>query len=220
MSLLLPVFLELRGEPALVVGGGAVALRRVRTLLDAGLTVTVVAPELHADLVALPVQLERRAYRSSDVQGRRIVVAATDSQAVNDAVSADARAAGALVNHAGDAGQGSLRFAATTMRAGVQVAVSSGRELPMLTQALTERIAQLLPTQTQVDGWSMQREKALELEPSARAAALAALRVNLRAGLGLADPEAGEPRVNVQTQTVPARAVQGTPTDAVSGGAA
>lgn len=170
----------------MVVGGGAVALRRVKTLLDAGLTVTVVAPELHADLAALPAQLERRAYRSSDVEGRRVVVAATDNGAVNDAVSADARAAGALVNHAGHAGRSSLRFAATTARAGVQVAVSSGRELPMLTQALTERIAEVLPTPEQVQAWTARRESALALESSAKAAALAALRADIRAGVGLA----------------------------------
>ncbi|MFB9990729.1 bifunctional precorrin-2 dehydrogenase/sirohydrochlorin ferrochelatase [Deinococcus oregonensis] len=213
----LPVFLNLRGESALVVGGGAVALRRVTTLLEAGLSVTVVAPELHTDFDTLPVQLERRAYRSSDVAGQRVVVTATDSPAVNDTVTADARAAGALVNHAGDAGQGSLRFAATTARAGVQVAVSSGRELPMLTQALTERIAEVLPTQTQVDGWTAQRERALALEPQAKAAALAALRADIRTGLGLRAPEVGDQKVDVQTQTVQTQAQRLKP---VSGGAA
>lgn len=187
MSVLLPVFLDLRGESALVVGGGAVALRRVATLLEAGLSVTVVAPDLHPELEALPVQRERRVYRTGDAAGRRVVVAATDDANVNNAIAADARAAGALVNHAGDAGQGWLRFAATTTRAGVQVAVSSGRELPMLTQALTERIAELLPTQAQIDGWTAQRQEALGLEPDAKAAALAALRADIRAGVGLAE---------------------------------
>ncbi|MDB5044272.1 MAG: siroheme synthase [Deinococcus sp.] len=183
---LLPVFLDLRGESALVVGGGVVALRRAMTLLEAGLNVTVVAPSLHPDLEALPVRAERRTYLSSDVQGQRVVVAATDSPTVNAAVSGDARAAGALVNHAGDAQQGSLRFAATTAKAGVQVAVSSGRELPMLTQALTERIAALLPSEEQLDSWTAYREEALRLEPEAKAAALAQLRTDIRAALGLA----------------------------------
>ncbi|UQN07341.1 bifunctional precorrin-2 dehydrogenase/sirohydrochlorin ferrochelatase [Deinococcus sp. QL22] len=201
MSVLLPVFLDLHGESALVVGGGAVALRRVATLLEAGLSVTVVAPELHPDLAALRVQTAQRAYRSGDVLGQRIVVAATDSSAVNDAVTADARAAGALVNHAGHAGQGSLRFAATTTRAGVQVAVSSGRELPMLTQALTERIAEVLPTQAQLDGWTAQREGALGLQAGEKAAALAALRADIRAGLGLS--ESGDQKVNLKAQAQP-----------------
>ncbi|WP_082869595.1 precorrin-2 dehydrogenase/sirohydrochlorin ferrochelatase family protein [Deinococcus puniceus] len=185
MSVLLPVFLELRGESALVVGGGAVALRRAATLLDAGLSVMVVAPELHPNFAQMSVQTAQRDYRRGDVAGQRIVVAATDNPVVNDAVAADARAAGALVNHAGHAGQGSLRFAATTTRAGVQVAVSSGRELPMLTQALTERIAEVLPTQAQLDGWTARREEAVTLEPDAKAAALAELRADIRAGVGL-----------------------------------
>ncbi|THF70136.1 bifunctional precorrin-2 dehydrogenase/sirohydrochlorin ferrochelatase [Deinococcus sp. Arct2-2] len=187
MSVLLPVFLDLQGESALVVGGGAVALRRVATLLEAGLNVTVVAPELHPDFAKMSVQTAQRAYHASDSAGQRVVVAATDSPAVNDAVTADARDAGALVNHAGNAGQGSLRFAATTTRAGVQVAVSSGRELPMLTQALTERIAELLPTQAQLDGWTARREEAVTLKPDAKAAALAELRAEIRAGVGLQD---------------------------------
>lgn len=185
----LAAFLELSGEQALIVGGGAVALRRARTLLEAGLRVRVVAPRALDELVALPVRHDARAYCPDDVQGMRLVVAATDDAAVNDAVAADARAAGALVNHAGDAARGSLRFPAVTGRAGVQVAVATGRELPMLAQVLRGAVETLLPGQADLDGWVARREQALTLEGSEREAALDALRRDIRdlIGAGLAD---------------------------------
>ena len=180
----LAAFLELSGEQALIVGGGRVALRRARTLLDAGLRVRVVAPALLDELAALPVEHQARAYRPDDLQGARLVVAATDTAAVNDAVTADARAAGALVNHVGDATRGTLRFPAVTGRAGVQVAIATGRELPMLAQALREALETLLPTETDLDGWVARREQALTLGVPEREAALDALRLDIRAVIG------------------------------------
>lgn len=179
----LSVFLNLRGECAVVIGGGAVALRRTRVLLDAGMAVTVVAPEVCAGLRALPIGLERRSYQEGDLADARLVVAATDSPEVNAAVTAEAHSRGVLVNHAGEAGQGNLRFAATAQRAGVQVAVSSGRELPMLAQALTRRIAELLPSEAQIDGWTLVREDALTLTGPAREAAMQSLKAEIHAAL-------------------------------------
>ncbi|MDV6375168.1 precorrin-2 dehydrogenase/sirohydrochlorin ferrochelatase family protein [Deinococcus arenicola] len=180
---LLPVFLNLRGERAVVIGGGAVALRRTRTLLDAGLLVTVVAPEVCAGLLVLPVRLERRPYQEGDLIGARLVIAATDDSDINAAITAEGHRRGILINHAGEAEAGNLRFAATAGRAGVQVAVSSGRELPMLGQALTRRIAELLPTQAQMDGWALARECALTLDGPAREAAMQELKADISAAL-------------------------------------
>lgn len=184
----LAAFLDLRGERALVVGGGPVALRRTRTLLEAGLHVTVIAPELHPDFVGLPVEVQRRVYQPADLSGRRVVVCATNRPDVNDEVAAGARAAGALVSHAGEAARGNLRFPAVTRRGAVQVAVSSGRELPLLAQALGERIAALLPGEATLDAWAARREQALVLPPAERVPELAELRADIRAALGL--PEA------------------------------
>lgn len=187
----LAAFLNLSGETAVVVGGGPVALRRARTLLGAGLRVRVVAPELHPDLAALPVGHHPRPYRPGDVAGARVVVAATDSAEVNGAVTAEAHAAGLLVNHAGDAARGNLRFPAVTRRGGVEVAFTTGRELPLLAQALAERIAGLLPAPEQVDAWAERREAALALAGAEREAALAALRADIRAAVGLAPAGVG-----------------------------
>lgn len=180
----LPALIDLRGQPAVVVGGGPVALRRTRTLLGAGVQVQVIAPHLHPEFRALPVQLHERPYRQGDLRGARLVVAATDDAQVNADVTAEAHQERALLNHAADASQGDLRFPAVTERAGVQVAVSTGRELPMLAQALTNRIAALLPDDAQLGRWATVREQALALTGAAREQALGDLRHDIDRALG------------------------------------
>ncbi|WP_343756694.1 bifunctional precorrin-2 dehydrogenase/sirohydrochlorin ferrochelatase [Deinococcus depolymerans] len=182
---LLPAFLDLRGARTVVVGGGPVALRRTRTLLGSGAQVQVIAPDLHPDLAALPVQVQRRPYRPGDLNGAALAVAATSLADVNGQVVGDARALGIPVNDASDATRGTLRFAATAAQAGVQVAVSSGRELPMFSQALAERITALLPSETQLDDWSARREAALTCPEPQRSSALGTLRDEIRRAMGV-----------------------------------
>src|SRR5258708_269424 len=85
-----PVELDLVAKLAVVVGGGAVALRRTRALVEAGALVTVIAPDVTSELAALPVTLRRRRYRDGDLAGAWLVHAATDDPAVNAAVAAEA----------------------------------------------------------------------------------------------------------------------------------
>jgi len=80
---LYPAFLNLRGARVLVVGAGAVALRKTRDVLDAGAVVTVVAPEFARAFQALAARnssltLHVRPYRASDLKGARLVFAATN----------------------------------------------------------------------------------------------------------------------------------------------
>jgi uroporphyrin-III C-methyltransferase / precorrin-2 dehydrogenase / sirohydrochlorin ferrochelatase len=82
--------LGLEGRRAVVVGGGKVALRRVRGLLDAGANVVVVAPEVDAELAALPVTVLRREYRDGDLAAAWLAHAATGDPAVNARVAAEA----------------------------------------------------------------------------------------------------------------------------------
>ncbi|WP_229784751.1 precorrin-2 dehydrogenase/sirohydrochlorin ferrochelatase family protein [Deinococcus radiotolerans] len=182
----LPAFLDLRGVRAVVIGGGTVALRRARTLLDAGAQVQVIAPQQHPDFAALPVTALSRHYRRGDLSGAALVIAATGSADVNAAVVRDAQAQGSLVNDAADATRGNWRFPAQAERAGVQVAVTSGRELPLLAQALAERITALLPDEESLDGWTARRELAITQPDTQRAASLDALRADIRRAVGLA----------------------------------
>jgi precorrin-2 dehydrogenase/sirohydrochlorin ferrochelatase len=119
---------------ALVVGGGGVATRKVRSLLAAGATVRVVAPAVAAGLAALEredavrgrLRVERRAYESGDVGDALLVVAATDARDVNARVAADARALGRLVNVADAPEEGNCATAATHRAGDLTIAVSAG----------------------------------------------------------------------------------------------
>jgi len=97
-----PICLEIGNLPCLVVGGGAVGLRKARTLLDHQGKVTVVDPEPSASLERLGRQgriiLRRRSYRTSDLRGMRLVFVATNDEKLNRRVAREACRHGLLVN--------------------------------------------------------------------------------------------------------------------------
>jgi uroporphyrin-III C-methyltransferase/precorrin-2 dehydrogenase/sirohydrochlorin ferrochelatase len=135
-----PVELDLAGKLTVVVGGGEVALRRVRGLLEAGATVTVVAPRVAADLAGLPVTLRRRRYREGDLAGAWLAHAATDDPAVNVAVAAEAERRRIWCVRADDGGATAARMPAVTRYGDITVAVTSGGD-PRRSQRLRSAIA-------------------------------------------------------------------------------
>lgn len=140
-----PVFLAVAGRRCLVVGGGAVALRRVEGLVAAGARVRVVAPRVLERVRELAeVTVEQRPYRRGEVAGHWLVVAATDDPAVNQAVSDDADAAGVWVNRVDDAAAGSFTVPAVARRGPVTVAVATGGRSPALATWLRRRVEEEL----------------------------------------------------------------------------
>jgi uroporphyrin-III C-methyltransferase/precorrin-2 dehydrogenase/sirohydrochlorin ferrochelatase len=132
--------LDVRGRVAVVVGGGAVALRRAKALVDAGADVTVIAPELTAGLADLPVTVRRRRYRAGDLAGAWLVHAATNDPAVNAAVAAEAEGERIWCVRADDAAASAARTPAVTRHGDVTVAVTAGGD-PRRSQRLRSAIA-------------------------------------------------------------------------------
>ena len=89
-----PAMLNLNGKRCAVIGGGKVALRKTRTLVAAGANATVIAPTADENLTALAadgkIKLVLRGYESGDVSDCFLVVAATDSAALNRQIAAEA----------------------------------------------------------------------------------------------------------------------------------
>jgi siroheme synthase-like protein len=136
-----PVLLDLAGRPCLVVGGGSVALGKVRGLLAVDARVTVVAPEVLDEIAELDgVTLVRRAYASGDLAGQRLAIAATDDRAVNHQVFLDGEAAGVWVNSADDPANCAFTLPAVVRRGPITVAVSTGGHSPALSSWLRDRL--------------------------------------------------------------------------------
>ncbi|MCA1692448.1 MAG: bifunctional precorrin-2 dehydrogenase/sirohydrochlorin ferrochelatase [Acidimicrobiales bacterium] len=136
-----PVNLVVEGRPCLVVGGGVVASRKVEGLVASGAVVHVVAPEVGHEIRRQPrVTWDERPYRSSDLEGRRLVIAATDDRRINEAVYRDAEAAGVWVNGADDPDHCSFTLPSVVRRGSLMIAVSTGGRSPALARWLRERL--------------------------------------------------------------------------------
>lgn len=139
-----PIFLDLRGKRVLVAGGGKVALRKARALVEAGAHVSVVAPRWEPEFETLPVRLCRRKFRASDLRGMFLVFTATDDRAVNHRVATEAKRRGIPVNVADNAAECDFLLPARVRSGNLQVAVSTGGRSPRLAVELRRRIQAIL----------------------------------------------------------------------------
>lgn len=139
-----PVSLDLTGRRAVVVGGGAVATRRVAGLVDAGADVQVIAPVISAGIRALDVRIAERSYVDGDLADAWFAQACTDDPAVNAAVSAEAERLRIFCVRADRAAAGTARTPAVARSGPVTVAVSS--DDPARSRDLTAAISTLLDT--------------------------------------------------------------------------
>ncbi|MGN6474585.1 MAG: uroporphyrinogen-III C-methyltransferase [Mycobacteriales bacterium] len=121
-----PLFLDLTGRRVVVVGGGRVAARRTRDVVDAGAAVVVVAPDIADEVADTGAELVLRQYEAADVEGAWLVLACTDDPAVNAQVAADAEAQGVWCVRADDAASSAAWRPAATAVDNVTVAVSAG----------------------------------------------------------------------------------------------
>ena len=141
MSRYYPIQLDLKGKPCLVVGGGEVALRKVRALVEAGAEVTVVAPEMHPKLRALGgVERRERAWRDTDLHGVFLAIVATDDAVTNRAVARDAQDLGCLVNVVDCPALSNFIVPATLRRGELAISVSTGGASPALARRLREKL--------------------------------------------------------------------------------
>jgi uroporphyrin-III C-methyltransferase/precorrin-2 dehydrogenase/sirohydrochlorin ferrochelatase len=142
--MLFPTFLKLGGRTVLLVGGGPVAAGKLRGLLDAGAAVKVVAPEVRQEIVDAPVEVLRRPFAPSDLEGVSFVVAAAPPD-VNREVARSAHEKGLFVNAVDDIESASAYAGAVFRRAGVTVAISTDGDAPALAGLVREALETLLP---------------------------------------------------------------------------
>ena len=162
-----PVSLDLEGRRCVVVGGGTVAEHKVRGLLDAGAAVTVVAGEFTPALRELAargeLELLERPYAPGDLAGAFLTIAATDDDAVNAEVFAEASERKVLCNAVDDVGHCHFAAPSIVRRGDLTISVSTGGKAP----ALAKRLRQTLSGQFGQE-WGV----LVEVLAQARAAAL------------------------------------------------
>ena len=124
----------------MVVGGGEVASRKARRLLQSGAEVVVISPEVRPDLVHSDVQIEQRPYREGDLEGACLVFTATDSREVNAAVAREADERGVPINVADRPSAGDFAVPSTLRRGSLQVAVSTGGASPTLARRIRDEL--------------------------------------------------------------------------------
>ena len=139
-----PVFLDLIGKRALVVGAGPVAARKVAGLLRAGADVTVVAPDAVSEIAEDPdVRWHERPYRRGEVASYAIAITATSDPAVNRQVARDGNAANVWVNSADDPENCAFILPSVVRRGGLQIAVSTNGRSPAMAQWARRRLEAL-----------------------------------------------------------------------------
>lgn len=145
----LPIFCRLDNKPVLLVGGGEVAERKARLLLDAGAQLTVVAPELDPELAELAangsVEWLAGEFAPQQLAGKWLVVAATDRREVNALVYQSANQARIFANVVDDPKRSSFIMPSIIDRSPLMVAISSGGKAPVLARLLREKLEALLP---------------------------------------------------------------------------
>lgn len=138
---LYPLMLEGSTLRALIVGGGEVAARKARALLEAGAQVRIVAPAISDGVRALSgATIIERAYASDDIGDASLVVAATSSREVNARVARDARSLGRLANVADAPAEGNCVTPATHRAGDLVIAVSAGG-IPTIAARVRDAIA-------------------------------------------------------------------------------
>jgi uroporphyrin-III C-methyltransferase / precorrin-2 dehydrogenase / sirohydrochlorin ferrochelatase len=145
----LPIFFNIKNRRCIVIGGGDVATRKISMLLKADADVTVVSPSVVDAIQILfeneKIKVVKADYEKSQLTGACLVVAATDNQAVNEAVSYDAQALNIPVNVVDAPDLCTFTMGSIIDRSPVVIAVSSEGNAPVLARYIRTKIETLLP---------------------------------------------------------------------------
>jgi siroheme synthase-like protein len=139
-----PIFLNIRGRKCVVVGGGQVALRKTRTLLEHGGHVEVISPKLCTELSGLveneKMTVTQRRFQPGDLKGAFIAMATTDDDSINREVAREAKESGVLVNVANDMVNSDFIVPSSLSQGDIMIAVSTAGKSPALARKIRTRL--------------------------------------------------------------------------------
>ena len=141
-----PMFVDLKNKPILVVGGGAVALRKLKKLAPYGGIPTVVAPEIHPEIIAMGIEVHQRGFCADDLILRpALVIAATDDEVINREVALLCKTANIPVNVADSPEDCTFLFPALVQRGEFSAGISTGGASPTAAVYFKEQLEQQVP---------------------------------------------------------------------------
>ncbi|MFY9271021.1 MAG: bifunctional precorrin-2 dehydrogenase/sirohydrochlorin ferrochelatase [Candidatus Manganitrophaceae bacterium] len=137
-----PLFVNLKGFPAVVIGGGAVAERKTATLLKAGARVRLISPDLTRRLTEWKrsgrITVLKRRYRKGDLTGARLAFIATNDPLVNETAAGEAEKKGILFNLADRKLSAGFIVPASFSKGEITIAVSTGGKNPALAKEIRD----------------------------------------------------------------------------------
>jgi precorrin-2 dehydrogenase / sirohydrochlorin ferrochelatase len=151
-----PIFIDIEDRSVVIIGGGNVCARKAETMMKYGARVTVVSPEFTDEIEQWArdgaLQIRRKPYDASDLDGANIVIASTDDQRVNEQIAADCRARRIPVNVVDVTPLCEFIVPAIIEKGSVQIAVSTGGKSPALARTLKEDLIRTIgPEYTEVN---------------------------------------------------------------------
>ena len=151
MSTYYPIFLDLKGRRCVVVGGGSVAERKTRMLLEHNALVTVISPALNQGLQQLAeqgaIQVVPSNFKSNDLKGAFLAIAATDDPITNAAVSDKGRKQRILINVVDDPKVSDFIVPSIVRRGDITIAISTAGKSPALARRLRTELDAILPAE-------------------------------------------------------------------------
>ena len=139
-----PVSLNIAGRKCVVAGGGEVALRKVKALLEHGADVEVISPDLCLELARLgesgEIRVRNHAYETGDLTGAFLAIAATDDAETNRQVAEEARREAILINVVDDAVNSDFIVPSYLRRDSLTIAVSTSGQSPALARKIRTRL--------------------------------------------------------------------------------
>ncbi len=137
-----PVNLDIQNRKCLVVGGGSVGTRKVMTLLECGAVVTVVSSDVAEELLELAekkmIELKRRPYKSSDIDGMFLVIGATDNEELNWQINKDAEHQNKLCNIADRPEACNFILPSIVNRGNLVIAISTSGKSPAFAKKMRQ----------------------------------------------------------------------------------
>lgn len=145
---LFPLFTDISNYKIVVIGGGSIALRRVRTHLAFASDVTVVAPEVQEELQELAaagrLRLLKKPYCREDLYAAQMVLAATDDRKVNDDIYSACKCLGILVNVASDRRKCDFQFPSVVLKEDISVGITGNGENHRKVKETRQKLEQYL----------------------------------------------------------------------------